>query len=216
MVLRFLTENLGWKALSLAISLVLWWALVGEPELTTSISVPVQYLNMPKDFEISSEVLERVHLEIRGPSGKLSAEALQEAAVILNLRSVSQPAERTFPVEPADAYLPLGVQLIRAVPSQIRLQFERRLARRVPVAIRIGAGPPDGYEVAAQSAEPDHLSIVGPESRVRGVESVETDPVDLSALMGQAEYDLEVSIPDAYVRLDSPRRVRVSIAVRKK
>jgi hypothetical protein len=216
MLRSFFTENLGWKALSLGISLLLWWALVGEPELTTSISVPVQYLNMPKDFEISSDVLERVHLEIRGPSAKLTPEALQEAAAILNLRTVGSPGERTFPIEPADAYLPIGVELIRAVPSQVRLRFERRLARLVPVTIRLASPPPEGYEVVSQTAEPDRLRLVGPETRVREVQSVETDPIDLAGVVSRAEFTVEVFVPDSYVRLESPKRVRVRVEVRKK
>jgi YbbR domain-containing protein len=223
MLRSLFTENLGWKALSIIISVFLWWAMVGEPEITMSISVPVQYLNMPKHFEISSDVVEQVHLEIRGPSGKLSTDALQEAAIILNLSSVGKPGERTFPINPADAYLPIGVQLIRAVPSQVRIQFDRRLARTVPVSVRIARPPQKGYEIVAQSVEPTQLRLVGPETRVREIEFIETDPLDLSEVVARTEFTLEVFVPDSYVRLDSDGkmfdskgRVRVSVDVRKK
>jgi YbbR domain-containing protein len=212
---RFLTENLGWKAGALAISLLLWWGLVGEPEITTSISVPVQYLNMPKEMEISSDVLERVHLEISGPSGKLSSDGLKEAAIILNLAQVSKPGERTFPIEPANVYIPLGVELIRAVPSQVRVHFERRLTRKVPVTIRPGNPPPSGYRIVAQSVEPSEVTITGPETQVREILAVETDPVDMSGVVGRAEFTVEVFVPDPHVRLEPAQRVRVQVEGRK-
>jgi YbbR domain-containing protein len=212
---RLLTENLGWKAGALAISLLLWWGLVGEPEITASISVPVQYLNMPKEMEISSDVLERVHLEIRGPSAKLSADGLKEAAIILDLASVSKPGERTFRVEPANVYIPLGVELTRAVPSQVRINFERRLARKVPVTVRFSNPPPAGYRVAFQSLNPPEVMIAGPESQVRDIAAVETDPVDLSGVVGRAEFTVEVFVPDPHVRLEPAQRVRVQVEVSK-
>jgi hypothetical protein len=216
MLRALLIDNIGWKLFALAVSVLLWWGLVGEPTLTTSISVPVQYLNMPADSEFSSDVLERVHLEIRGPSSKLTPEALQEAAVVLNLRQVSTPGERTFPIADADVFVPIGVKLIRAVPSQVRLNFERRLARSVPVIIRFATPPPEGYEIMAQTADPPQVRILGPESRVSEIQAVETDPVNLAGVVSRAEFSVEVFVPDAQVRLDSPRRVRISIEVRKK
>jgi YbbR domain-containing protein len=212
---RFLTENLGWKAGALAISLLLWWGLVGEPEITMSVSVPVQYLNMPKDMEISSDVLEQVHLEVRGPSGKLSSDGLKEAAVILNLSDVSKAGEHTFPIEPANVYTPLGVEVIRAVPSQLRVRFERRLTRKTSVTVRIGNPPPRGYRVTAQTAEPAQVTITGPESQVRDIAAVETDPLDLSGVVGRAEFNVEVFVPDPHVRLEPAQRVRVQVEVRK-
>ena len=216
MIRRFFTENLGWKAAAMLISLLLWWGLVGEPEITTSITVPVQDLNMPKDMEISSDLLERVHLEIRGPSGKLGADAVKESAIILDLSKVDKAGERTFPIDVADVYIPLGVQLIRAVPSQVRIHLERRLSRKVPVTVRIANPPPEGYTIEAQTSEPSEVRIVGPESQVRGVDAVETDPIDLSGVVGSAEFTVEIFVPDPHVRLEPAQKVRVRLEVRKK
>jgi hypothetical protein len=160
--------------------------------------------------------LERVHLEVRGPSGKLFSDELKESAIILDFADVSKPGERTFPIEKANVYIPLGVELIRAVPSQVRIQFERLLARKVPVAVRIAKPPPADYEVVNQMIEPSEVRIAGPESDVREVQSVETDPIDLSAVVGRADFNVEVFVPDPQVRLDPPQRVRIRIDVRKK
>src|ERR1700682_2453331 len=94
----WVTNNFGWKLLSLAIAIILWYTVVGEPELATSLTVPVQYKNNPRDLEISSEVPDRVRLEVRGPSQKLNPSSLSGSAVILDLSTFHQPGEQTFTI----------------------------------------------------------------------------------------------------------------------
>ena len=77
------THNLHYKALSLLIALGLWFIVVREPDLVTSQSVPIFYKNLSKNLEIGSDVLDRVHLEIRGPSGKLTPASLADTALSL-------------------------------------------------------------------------------------------------------------------------------------
>ncbi|HEX4593282.1 MAG TPA: hypothetical protein VH157_03355, partial [Bryobacteraceae bacterium] len=81
---QFFTHNIGWKLLSLAIAVALWIAVAREPELATSLSVPVELKNIPDDLDIGSSVPDRVHLEVRGPSGRLSRDNLSDAAMILD------------------------------------------------------------------------------------------------------------------------------------
>ncbi|MGA2592327.1 MAG: hypothetical protein ABSH32_20640 [Bryobacteraceae bacterium] len=50
---KLFTQNVGWKLLSLAAAVLLWIAVASEPELSTFISLPVEYKNLPTDLEIS-------------------------------------------------------------------------------------------------------------------------------------------------------------------
>src|SRR5947209_5778087 len=144
---RFFFDNLGWKRLSIVLAFLLWVVIARDPELATSISVPVRFRNIPEDLDISSEVLERVHIEIRGPARRLAAENLSQAAVVLDLSGV-QPGERTFTINDWNLrQLPIGVAFYRAVPSQVSLRFERLLSRDVPIEPVYAKAPPDGYGV---------------------------------------------------------------------
>jgi len=213
---RALTRNLGWKLLSLSLALLLWLAIIGDPELATSVSVPIQYKNLPRELEISSEVLDRVHLEIRGPSGKLSPASLEDTAVVLDLKAVHEPGERTYTIQQWNVNLPPGVIFSRAVPAQVRLHFERRMTREVPVRIRHSSPPPPDYEIESQEASPTRLRILGPESRVQQVGYVETDPLDLSAVVGVEEFQVHTYAPDPQVRFESSPLVTVKVRVRRR
>jgi YbbR domain-containing protein len=213
-LIKAITSNLQWKALALVIAVVLWSAVVGEPELMTSQSAPVLYKNLPRDLQIASDVPDRVHLEIRGASGRLTPQQLAETAVVVDLSAVGSPVERTFTITGDSVTLPPGVKLLRAVPSQLRLRFERALSKEVPVQVRAGK-PPAGYRLASEQVSPAKLRVTGPESRVQALESAQTDPIDLGAVVGPAEFRVHAYVTDPQVRFESSPIVTVRINVTK-
>lgn len=213
---RLITENWGWKLTSLALAYLLWLAVANNPVYMTTISAPVQYRNIPSYLEMSTDVVDGVRLEVRGPSNRLTSGQMNDAAVILDLARVSRPGEQTFPVEQSNAVLPPDVTLLRAMPAQVRLIFERRLTREVPVHLRIGKGPPEQYEIEKQELDPPVMRVVGPESRVQEIHTVDTDPVDLGSVVSEAEFQVYSYLPDAQVRFERNQRILVRISVRRK
>jgi len=146
----------------------------------------------------------------------LAPDALAKMVVLLDLKGVTRPGERTFPIDSVSVPRPAGVDLERAVPSQIRMTFERRLSREVPVSIRFVASPPAGFEVVNQKVEPAAVRIAGPDSRVREIVSVETDPIDLSDTQGTEEFQAQLYVGDPRVHLETEGKARVRIEVRAK
>jgi YbbR domain-containing protein len=214
-MMRLVLQNLPLKLLALAISVLLWVVFVDRPELVTSVSAPVEYQNTPDNLELSSSLPERVYLEVQGPSARLHSLDLSQASVVLNLGSVRQPGEHTFTIERRNIDMPAGLRLVRVVPSQVRLQFERRMQADVPVRLHVMGPPPAGYHVGRHEVQPRMLQIIGPESHVKQVAFAETDPIDLSGIVGQAEFPIQTFISDRQVRLLSSPVVHVKIWLEK-
>ncbi|MBZ2180679.1 MAG: CdaR family protein [Acidobacteriota bacterium] len=208
---RLLTENIGMKLLSLALAGLLWVAIVGEQELSSSVSVPVEYKNFPKSLEASSEMVSRVNLLVHAAPEKLEAGNLAGAALVVDLSEVQRPGERTFNLDRQSLRLPQGVTLERVIPSQIRLRFEQRTARDVPVIIRYANTPMPGYRILKQEVYPEVLRVVGPQSRVEELQSAETDPIDLSGVLNEAELRVNTFVADGQVRIEGPSVVRVRV-----
>ncbi len=213
MILRGVFSNIGWKLLSLLLAAGLWLAIVGEPEMASSVSAPIQYIHIPADYEISSDIPERVHLEVQGPTIRVQRMNVSGTAVVLDLSGVSRSGERTFTIDQRTLRLPSGVRLVRAVPSQLRIRFDRRASREVPVQVRFSGAPPDGYRLARSEPQPDTLKVVGPEGRVRRIDFAETDAIDLGAVLGTSEFHVHAFVDDARVRFDSSTLVTVKVVV---
>lgn len=215
-MIGLITHNWRYKAGSVVLAGLLWLGVVEESELATSVLTPVQYKNVPKDMELSSDVTDKVHLELRGPASKLRPAALADSSVLLDLRGITQTGDRTFAINQEALVLPSGVRLDRAIPAQVRLHFERRMVKEVPVRSRFRHRPAAGYEIASEKIEPENLRVVGPASRVARVVSVDTDSIDVDHLKDATEvFQVHAYLSDPQVRFDGDGRVKVRIEVRK-
>jgi YbbR-like protein len=210
-------ENTGWKALSLLIAVILWALVASEPELAGFATAPVEYKNLPDDLEISSEPVGTVALELTGPSGELRGlnDGGLRPSVILDMSGV-RPGERSFAINSGNVKLARGVQLVRAIPSEVRFQFEQRSVKTVPVRPRFTGDGANGYVVAHWSVDPQNLSIVGPSGHVARIHEVLTDPVDVSNVVGTSEFRVNGYVDDPFVRIQISPRVAVSVTMKKK
>ncbi len=213
--MRLITRNLAWKLGSLALAVLLWFAILGEPELVTTHTAPILYKNLPQGLLIGIDALDQVRVELRGPSGKLSPDRLAEMAVLLDLADVKGPGERTFTLSDADFHLPQGVTFLRSVPSQLRVRFAKLVSREVPVTVRVSAPPPAGYRVIHQETVPDRLRIAGPEPRVTSVRSAETDAIDLSGVTANTAIKSNAFVSDPQVRFEVSPVVTVKVTIEK-
>jgi YbbR domain-containing protein len=199
---QLLTQNLGWKLLSLAIAVALWLSVAREPEVATSLSVPVDFRNMRDDLDISGNLPDSVRLELRGPSGRLTRDNLSAVAAVLDL-SEAQPGQRTYTIHARNLNLPSGVVFYRAVPSQVTLHFDQLGVREVTV-VPFFVNPPAGYRIVSQQSSPDRVRVRGPGERLRLIQGVKTDPMDLSGVLGEKVFHTHLNIGDALVRLVEP------------
>ena len=211
--MKIAIENFWWKLASLIVAIALWFILILEPDLVTSASVPIFFGNIPKGYEFSSEAPGQVVLEIRGPASKLRTDLLGDTAVHIDLSGVTGPGERTITLDRSNISLPFGVTFVRAVPSQLRLQFDRQLTKQVPVRIRYQQAAPVGWRVLRDSVSPEHLSIIGPANKVDQVEYAETDPIDVEWKTGPKTARVHVFAGDPQVRFESSPMVTVKMMV---
>lgn len=213
-MLGFFTRNIGWKLLSLAAAVLLWISVASEPELSTLHSVPVEYKGMPDDLEISSNFVENVFLELRGPAGRLRDLRDTRPAVVLDFSRVQGPGERTVTIDQTNVGLPHGIQMVRAIPAQLRFRFERRMVRQVPVVARFSP-PHEGYSIGQYTVNPPKLTITGPESAVIAVKGLPTDLIDISGVVNNHQFRVNTYLAEPEVRFQSDSHVNVSVTVKK-
>lgn len=212
---RRLTSNLIWKLASLLLAVLLWFAVVGEPELVTIQTIPVLFRNLPKNLLVGSDAPDQVRAELRGPSGKLTREYLSEVFVSVDLSGVNSPGTQTFTLSQSDFSLPQGVTFLRAVPSQVNLRFDRLSSKSVPVLIQVTGTVPSGYKLVQKTAKPDMLEVSGPETRVNGIQSAQTDPVNVNGLTQDADIKVNAYISEPRAQFTSPPVVTVHLTIAK-
>jgi YbbR domain-containing protein len=212
---RRLTHNLVWKLVSLALAVLLWYIVAGEPELVAIQPVPLLYRNLPSSLLLISGAPDQVRAELRGPSGMLTRATLSDAFAALDLSGVATSGALTFTLSAEQFNLPQGVRFVRSVPSQVRLHFDWISSKTVPVELQLKGHLPDGYVIANQTIQPQTLNISGPESNVSAIQTAETDPVDLSGLTQTTEIKVSAFVSEAQAQFVSDPVVTVRLTIQK-
>ncbi|MCX6593309.1 MAG: CdaR family protein [Acidobacteria bacterium] len=217
-----LLDQVWLKLFSVLVAVLLWLVFVEAPELTTSVSVPVEFKNFPVGLDTGAEMPDEVQLQISGPRDVLSSAGLTKTAVVLDLANFNRPGERTYTVTDSVYGLPPRVRLVRAIPFQLRLSLEPHVSRNVPVKLRFAGAVPNGFAVAQQVITPATVAISGPKSQVERVEAVQTDPFEFATILeGEEDKDktlqahLPVYVGNARVRIDSASAVDVKLQLQR-
>jgi YbbR domain-containing protein len=214
-IIRWAFRNSGWKLLSLSLAMLVWVAIYREPEMTSVLPAPVQFKNIPKGLEISSDIVESVDLETHGPAGLLRNLSEKRVSVVLDFSSVQEAGERTFTIDVTNTNLPRGVDMVRAIPSQLRFTFEPLIIRNVPVDPQVSGVLPAGLHIVKLVSTPLELAVTGPESKVRRLPNVRTDPVDLTGITEDKNVRVTAYLPNAQLRFNESSEVTVRVAVAK-
>jgi len=126
-VRRWVFHNGGLKLLALALSLLLWTTYTGEPTAEQSYSVPVQFLSLPPELEISGDLPTQVHVRVRGRSGLLRRLTPADLSISVDL-SGARPGENVFPLVSNQLAVPYGARVVRVSPSEVRVKLVSRHA----------------------------------------------------------------------------------------
>ena len=211
---KYVFHNFGLKVLSLGVAVLLWMAVTRDPVAEVALNVPIEFHNAPEHLEISSETIPQVLVRVRGPVRAVRDISAAEVHAVIDMANV-QPGEHTYDLSPARIHVPDGVQVVQAVPAQIRISFDRRESRQVEVKPRVIGTFASGYRIEQVTALPQSVTIVGPATHVRGVGAAITDPVDASGVVGTATFVTHAYVADPLVRLANPSPIRVTVTTEK-
>jgi YbbR domain-containing protein len=213
-VRQLFTRHFGLKLLSLAVAMLLWWTVAREPEAQVLISVPIEFYQVPKALQFSSEIAPHVQIRVRGPARVLRELAQLDIHPVIDLSAATQ-GEHTYPIRASSIRMPKGAEIEQIIPAQLRLSFDRPDHRAVPVRARITGSLVSGFRIVATTVVPPTVQVDGPSLRVALIDSAMTDPVDATGVIGSATFTTNVYTTDPLVKVSNPQPVRVTVVTQK-
>ena len=194
---------------ALGLSFGLWFFIGDQQGAEVLVSAPLELRNVPPGLEVVNQSVQRVDVRLRGASGLLHDAPLQSLRAQVDLADEA-PGERTWFLGTEAVEAPSGVQVMRVDPSQVVLVLDRTVTSIVRVSPRVLGQPAAGFEIHNIVIEPRELSVEGPESLLRHVEQITTEPISSQGLREtysqrlQIELDpaLRPSVRRVYLRLE--------------
>ena len=208
-----LFRDLGLKVFATALAVLLWLTVAGDPIAERGLHVPLEFENVPDSVEILGGAPETVEVRLRGSSAVLRRLEDGDVAAVIDLGS-ERLGNRFFDMTDRRVRAPLGVEVTQVIPSIVSLTLEAEGSpRMVPVVPPVVGAPAPGFVVGQIVAEPGTVGVVGPRSLLRKLTEATTEPLDVTDASVPIVATLTVGVADPYLRLETPRAVRVTVEI---
>ncbi len=209
------TRNWGLKLVSLVLALALWLVLVPSDKVLAekTLTVPLEMRDIPENMEVTERSVSTVDVTVRAPSRLINEITPSTVSARLGLEKATI-YQLEYPLNRAIISLPDEADVIEVRPNkvQIKLEWTREAALDVHPSLRGKVAP--GFRIAKIEVDPKEVSVRGPESKVRPKDTVTTGPVDVTDLDRTKDFEVDLILPRAELRLVSAQTsavVRVTV-----
>jgi YbbR domain-containing protein len=121
-------DNWGLKLLALGLSFLLWTTYKSEPVVEIGYDVPIAYVNIPRELEISNDVATQAHVRLRGRSALLRRVARTDIDIRVELSHL-RAGENQVPLDQGAVTVPFGAQVVYLTPPRISVVLSPRHTR---------------------------------------------------------------------------------------
>ncbi|HEV3123608.1 MAG TPA: CdaR family protein [Candidatus Dormibacteraeota bacterium] len=191
----FLTRNLQLKAVAAGLALVSWAAVVyaaNPPEQrTVTVKVPQDSQLLPAKF-VLAQAIPDVAIRVQGTRDHVNAFDPRSITVSVDYNAIKGAGKQTLPLTIVNR--DSNVDLDNP-PTSIDANTDVKATANVPVTIVHKVNPPADYFVAAESATPDHVTLIGPQRELDGVMALVE--VDLGNRKTNLTRELNVIVHDS-------------------
>lgn len=205
-------HHVGLKVVSIALAFLLWLVVSGEQTVERSFRIPLEFANVPSQFEIVGAPPDLVDVRVKGSSGLLSRVGASDLSAVIDLMGATA-GRRLFPLMGNQIRVPFGLEVVQVSPSTVALALEASSVRVVPIVPNVEGDPAAGFVVGTVVAEPATVELIGPSSAIKDVREAVTEPVSVTAAAAPVTATVTVGPPVATVRLRRPLRARVSVGI---
>ncbi len=202
------TENLHLKAISLVLSLVLFVIVRSDREIEVGTMVALKY-SLPKGQAMVDDPVREVRITVSGARSKVRRLLLKGLEPIeVDLRNF---AGGTYYIDERSIPLPRGIRLVAIQPSRLDIDLEPKARRSVPVSPNLVGTPDPAFKLVEVNAFPRKVDVVGPESKVAGLEEVKTLPIDMDGRWESTELMASLSRLDPPLQYNYRGKIRVRL-----
>ncbi len=205
-------HHVGLKVVSIALAFLLWLVVSGEQTVERSFRIPLEFANVPSQFEIVGVPPDLVDVRVKGSSGLVSRVGSTDLSAVIDLQG-AKAGSRLFPLMGDQIRVPFGLEVVQVTPSTVAVALEASSVRVVPIVPSVEGNPAAGFVVGTVVAEPATVELIGPSSAIEDVREAVTEPVSVAAASEPVTEMVTVGPPAANVRLRRPLRARVSVGI---
>jgi YbbR domain-containing protein len=206
---RALFEELPLKVVSLVLALTLFVIVRSDKDAATGAFVKVIYA-LPTDQVVVSEPPSEVKVGIRGPWTRLSRFDERDLDPI---RIDLSKSPQVVHLDDEMVRLPVGLRVGSIYPTEIKLDYEPRVVKEVPVQPLLEGAPQEGFRVGQVTADPPTVRVDGARHVVEQLGRVATRPLRVEGATGHVRGQVALEPAPHLTRYRDATTVNVDVEV---
>jgi YbbR domain-containing protein len=200
-------------AISVVLATLFWAYTVSELKSVKDVTVPLQFANVPKDLLVVGEDARKtITVEFKGPPDMLKRVREEDVDARIDVSKLV-PGPQVVEMGQENVRLPSSVEFVRTLPKLVHFTLDRRLRDSLPLQPNFTGRASSGLQVLSWSIDPPSVQVEGPESVIRKMKRLSTQPVPLDGRT--ADFDTPVvptfNDPDITVTNPGPATLHVSL-----
>ncbi|CAA0170322.1 CdaR family protein [Tenacibaculum maritimum] len=183
----------------LVISIFFWLLTKLSKEYTTTINVPIAYINLPQHKILQKDTPKRINLSIKGSGFKLFTANLENITLKLNAANISKEVKNSYSLSlkkqlnEIKKQLPTGLALQPLENNIIYLSLDSLSSKKVPVEANLKITYEKGYNLSGNIIlEPDSIQISGAETAIKNIEKLTLHQLPLKNLSKNTTKNIEI------------------------
>jgi len=207
----FLLRNWPLKFAALVLSCILWVLVASEESTSQLVNVQVE-LELPASVALAKP-LPVVRALVTGPTRELIKLYAGSPVIRTIVPATATGSTFRIPIQPSDVVLPRAANVVvqDLEPRALILDLDRFIQRDVPVRLRGTVEPESGFAIEGRlQLAPATVRVSGPQTLVRALEFVPTEPVDIRGVTGRFERTVPLDTAAHPLLRYQPRVVTVT------
>jgi len=172
-------NNWQYRVLAILLALACWYVVSGQEKVETWLEVPLEFVNLPPRMEITSGLVSKLQVRIRGTSNQVRSLNVGRLAYKLDLGKISV-GTNVIPLVPESMTITSAVEVVEISPTRLELVADVVVSKNVPVKLDWTGLPGDDVQFRNATVFPETVTVTGFASALESVDSISTALVQVS------------------------------------
>jgi|GEM_PF-4768691 len=196
--MKWIFNNIALKIGALLIAILLWFHVVTEKVVYETVEAPIRYQNLPDTLVIVGTSADAISFQIKTKVKQLILLNLfGHPFTRINLEKVKKGKNQ---IEPSVNWLVLPswrpLDIIGVIsPEEVSVETEKKNSKKIAVIATIVGTPEKGYFLKEITINPDSVNLNGGKKRLRKINEIGTDTIDVSKRTMGLEVDASLIMP---------------------
>lgn len=203
---KYLLKDIRLKLLALILAILFWFAVSYTGDTKMTVSIPVTFENVAKQYIVKNIEPDHVLLSISGPVSVMKGMRLRDIKIILNLGSIKE-GRYVLNISRDNINLPHGIKVETIKPDYINVDVDGVIEKRMKPIVKLDKKWVGIYRIKSWS--PQYVLVEGSKESLRNRETIETQIIDSNFLHEVEEIDVGFDVKGMIVRRIRPDTIRV-------